>query len=58
MAALVVALVVVPMAELDGGANASAVGKAGARGEGGDGGDRDAFLSQRRELGGNEGGVR
>jgi hypothetical protein len=37
------ALVAVPMAELDGGANTSAVGKAGARGEGGDGGDRDTL---------------
>jgi hypothetical protein len=39
MAALMAEIVVASMAELDGGANAVAVGKAGARGEGGDGGD-------------------
>jgi hypothetical protein len=48
MAALVAEIMAASMAELDGGANAAAMGKAGARGEGGDGGDRHALsLSQR-----------
>jgi hypothetical protein len=56
MAALVAELVAASMAELDGGANVAAVGKAGARGEGCDGGDRHTLSLSLSE--GNSGEMR